>query len=80
MTSERSLQRHLQFWDVRYPGGTRGKRVGGVTNELTVYNDLWPVAIANHVPVPHPDLMDTFITEGQAQRLLHLDAVLRAKL
>jgi hypothetical protein len=42
-----------------------------------VFGDLWPVLIANHIPVQHPDLIDTFITEGQAQRLVHFDAVLR---
>jgi hypothetical protein len=41
-----------------------------------VFSDLWPVPIANHVPVRHLDLIDTLITEGQAQRLIHLDAVL----
>jgi len=32
ITSERSLQRRLQLWDIRRPGGIRGKRIGGVTN------------------------------------------------
>jgi hypothetical protein len=35
ITSERSLQRRLQLWDIQHPGGTRGKRIGGVTNKLT---------------------------------------------
>jgi len=42
-----------------------------------VFDDLWPVPIANHVLVRHPDLIDTFIVEGQTQRLIHLSVVLR---
>ena len=41
-----------------------------------VFGDLWPVPIANHIPIRHLDLIDTFIAEGQAQQLVHLDAVL----
>jgi hypothetical protein len=35
ITSERSLQRRLQLWDIRRPGGIRGKRIGEGTNKLT---------------------------------------------
>ena len=28
-----------------------------------VYSDLWPTVITNHVPIRHPDLINTFITE-----------------
>ena len=54
----------------------------GVEAPMTfqVFSDLWPVSIANSVPVRHPDLIDTFITEGQAQRLIHLNAVLSLSL
>ena len=45
-----------------------------------VFSDLWPVSIANSVPVRHLDLIDTFITERQAQRLIHLNAVLSPSL
>jgi len=34
ITSERSLQRRLQLWDIQRPSGSRARRVGGVTNEL----------------------------------------------
>src|SRR5271156_5858882 len=34
----------------------------GVEAPMTfqVFGDLWPVPIANHIPVRHPDLIDTF--------------------
>jgi hypothetical protein len=35
LTSERSLQRRLQLWNIKRLGGIRGRRIGGVTPELT---------------------------------------------
>ena len=35
ITSVRSLKRRLQLWNIRRLGGTRGRRIGGVTNQLT---------------------------------------------
>jgi hypothetical protein len=67
------------LFQVRVAQGYRLKpKCVGVEAPMTfqVFGDLWPVPIANHVPVRHPDLIDTFIAEGQAQRLVHLNAVL----
>ena len=67
------------LFQVRVAQGYRLKpKCVGVEAPMTfqVFGDLWPVPIANYVPVRHPDLIDTFITEGRAQRLIHLDAVL----
>jgi hypothetical protein len=45
-----------------------------------VYSDLWPMLITTHVPIRQSDLINTFISEGQAQRLPHLDALLHSKM
>jgi hypothetical protein len=67
------------LFQVRVAQGYRLKpKCVGVEAPMTfqVFGDLWPVPITNYVPVRHLDLINTFITEGRAQRLIHLDAVL----
>lgn len=81
ITSERSLQRRLQLWDIRRPGGIRGKRINRVTNKLTeAVNHLFHHTTLNDTQLAARCLTDYNIetTARQVKTIRSLNRWLRA--